>query len=108
MNLNETGVFMFNIARNFIIGLSLLPATISVMFLYMYFISDINILTGGPESVSDVIQVGYIVTKEDIVAIKELESVLLEIGFIGILTGCFFALIEIMLMIKRKVKRSAS
>ena len=99
---------MFNIARNFIIGLALIPATISVMFLYMYFISDINILTGGPESVSDVIQVGYIVTKKDIVAIKELESVLLEIGFIGILTGCFFALIEIMLMIKRKVKRSAS
>ncbi len=108
MNLNKTGVYMFNIARNFIIGLALIPAIIAVMFVYMYFVSDVNVLTGGPESVSDVIQVGYIVTKEDIVAIKEFESVLLEIGFIGILTGCFFALIEIILMIRRKVKREAS
>lgn len=95
---------VFKVVRNFFLGLALLPAIISVTLLYMPYIFGVDMITGTEVSVSEILKEGYVITKEDVDAIKHFENVLKDTAFYGLLLGFFFAFAEVIsaLLGKRK------
>ncbi len=76
-----------------VIGVALLPAFISCFLLYTPYIFGVDPVFGG--AITDVIQSGYVITEDDVKALKKLSEMIDELAYFGVLIGLIFGAIGI-------------
>lgn len=92
----------FNVIKSFVLGLALIPLMNSLLYLYFPYIFDINILGMQIEFLKS-IEVGYVVTEEDVISVKNLEESFSKSALLGLIAGLIFGGLEF-LSVKKKNK----